>query len=192
MTHAQRIWGRSARWLEIASGKVALQMANQVSRGRGCRAGYGLRLRSVMGGRIELGDQVTFDRWVDLFSHNAVLRVGSDCHIGKGSVIAAREAITIGEGCQIAEHVTIRDQDHRVVAGMPMSQSGFDTAPIQIGANVWIGAGATVTKGVTIGDSAVIGAGAVVTRDVAANERAVGVPAVAIASRKTEKAPIEG
>jgi len=186
MTHAQRIWGRSARWLEIASGKVALQMANRVSRGRGCRAGYGLRLRSVMGGRIELGDQVTFDRWVDLFSHNAVLRVGSDCHIGKGSVIAAREAITIGEGSQIAEYVTIRDQDHRVIPDVPFAQSGFDTAPIRIGSNVWIGAGAVVTKGVTIGDGAVIGAGAVVTRDVAAGARVGGVPAVAIGLRTAD------
>ncbi|MBR6430931.1 MAG: sugar O-acetyltransferase, partial [Oscillospiraceae bacterium] len=46
-----------------------------------------------------------------------------------------------------------------------------------IGNNVWIGAGAVVTQGVTIGDNAVIAAGAVVTKDVAANAVAGGVPA---------------
>ena len=48
--------------------------------------------------------------------------------------------------------------------------------PIQIGNNVWIGAGATILAGVTIGDNTVIGAGSLVKKDIPANVVAVGVP----------------
>lgn len=172
-----RIWGRLQRWHERLGGELALALAADVVRGRGCRAGYGLRLRAVMGGRIVLGDRVTLDRWVDVFVHEGILRISDGCHFGKGCVLVARQAITIGPDCQIAEHVTIRDQDHRLLADRPIAQSGYETAEVVIGRNVWIGAGAVVTKGVTIGDNALIGAGAVVTRDVPAGARVGGVPA---------------
>ena len=51
------------------------------------------------------------------------------------------------------------------------------TAPIHIGRNVWIGAGAMILPGVTIGENAIIAAGAVVNRDVPANMIVGGVPA---------------
>ncbi len=46
--------------------------------------------------------------------------------------------------------------------------------------NVWIGAGAIITKGVNIGDNSIIAAGAVVTHDVPNNVIAGGVPAKVI------------
>lgn len=60
---------------------------------------------------------------------------------------------------------------------MVTARAGFLTAPIVIGNNVWIGAKATVTKGVSIGDNSVIAANAVVTRDIPAGTLAAGVPA---------------
>jgi acetyltransferase-like isoleucine patch superfamily enzyme len=50
--------------------------------------------------------------------------------------------------------------------------------PVTIGDHVWIGARATILKGVTIGNGAVIAAGATVTHDVPAETLAVGSPAV--------------
>lgn len=171
------IWGRILRAHERLCGAVAFAGASGVSYGSSVQAGYGLRARAVMGGKIEIGSRTTLDRWVDLFARKGKLSIGPDCHIGKGCVFVARGVINIGSGCQIAEHVTIRDQDHRVTSDKALSENEFDVAPITIGSNVWIGAGAIVTKGVTIGDGAVIGAGAVVTRDIPEGARAVGVPA---------------
>jgi maltose O-acetyltransferase len=48
--------------------------------------------------------------------------------------------------------------------------------PIEIGADVWIGAGALILAGVRIGSRAVIGAGSVVTRDIPDDVFAAGNP----------------
>ncbi|OYX87335.1 MAG: maltose acetyltransferase, partial [Azorhizobium sp. 32-67-21] len=48
-------------------------------------------------------------------------------------------------------------------------ESGLEFGrPVDIGRNVWIGAGAIILPGVAIGDDAIIGAGSVVTRRVPA------------------------
>ena len=48
--------------------------------------------------------------------------------------------------------------------------------PIEIGSDVWVGAGAIICPGVRIGSRTVIGAGSVVTRDIAADVFASGNP----------------
>ncbi len=115
------------------------------------------------------------------------IHIGPRCFIGIGALIGARERITLGCDCQIAENVTIRDHDHKFWTGKPVAVSGFSTAPITIGNNVWIGAGACILKGVTIGDNAVVAAGAVVTKDVPADSLVGGIPAKII----RQKMPLE-
>lgn len=52
-----------------------------------------------------------------------------------------------------------------------------DASPVKIEDNVWIGARATILKGVTLGFNSVIGTGAVVTKDVPPNTIVAGNPA---------------
>lgn len=134
------------------------------------------------GGRLELGRLSHLDRAVCVTAKFGNLMIGQNAFIGQGTIIVARESITIGDDVLIAEYVTIRDQDHRFGGPEPTARNGFDTAPIVIGNNVWIGAKATITKGVTIGDNSVIGANSVVTSDIPPNVVAAGVPARVIRS----------
>ncbi len=136
-----------------------------------------VRLSVTDGGSATLDTGVSVDRFAAIIVKHGRLEIGARSYVGIGSVICARDQITIGADCLIAEYVSIRDQDHRFGEGLIFAQSGFTTAPITIGNNVWIGAKTTVTKGVSIGDNVVIGANSVVTRDIPANSVAAGIPA---------------
>lgn len=151
-----------------------------MERGVGVRTQPFVRLRVTDGGRCRLDDGVALDRGVDLTVQAGRLHIGPRSYVGQFSVLVARQSIAIGADCLIAEHVTIRDQDHRVNAGKITAQNGFEFAEINIGNNVWIGSHCTITKGVRIGDNSVIGAGAVVTRDIPPDVIAAGVPAKVI------------
>ena len=84
--------------------------------------------------------------------------------------------IEIGSHCQIAPRVHLTTATHPVDPG-PRRDGWESAAPISIGDNVWLGAGAIVCPGVSIGEDTVVGAGAVVVRDLPAGVVAAGVPA---------------
>jgi len=96
--------------------------------------------------------------------------------IGRNSTLVAKEKIEIGEKCLIAESVTIRDQDHAFNENQDMADSEFYTAPIKIERNVWIGAKATILKGISICEGSVVGSNGVVTKSLLEKGIYVGIP----------------
>src|SRR5690606_19030028 len=92
----------------------------------------------------------------------------------------AATAIAIGQGCLISWGVTMMDHDaHDIeVDGVVINPQ----APIRIEDDVWIGANATILKGVTIGQGAIVAGGSVVTKDVAPRNVVGGNPAKVIRS----------
>ena len=102
--------------------------------------------------------------------------IGDDVFLGEGVFVVALESVVIESDALIAEYVVIRDQDHSL-SSRPIRAAGFETAPIHIGKDVWIGAKASVLRGAKIGDGAVIGAHAIVKGKISANALAVGAPA---------------
>jgi len=145
--------------------------------GTGCSIATGVRVRATDGARAIFGSGVSIDRYADITAKFGDLAIGDGTYIGQFAVICAREKITIGPDCLIAEHVTVRDQDHGFGVGLKTITAGFTTAPVEIGQNVWIGAKTTITKGVKIGDNSVVGANSVVTGDVPPNTIVAGAPA---------------
>ena len=152
--------------------------------GSGCEITRGVRIRATDGGYAKFADRVCIDRFVDIHSKNGQLSIGQGTFIGQYSVICSQNKISIGSDCLIAEHVTIRDQDHNFGTSKKTNLAGMRTSPIEIGNNVWIGAKVTVTKGVKIGNNSVVGANSVVTKDVPPNTIVGGVPSRILSETK--------
>ena len=169
----RRIAVRCASMLRICYLRMAypgVSIAFDCYLGPGCEFSIGHQARLVLRG-VHLGRGCEVD-----VGTGATMDLAS-VWIGQHSVLAARHGITIGPGTMIAEMAVIRDADLSRAGGRALTDGHHISAPITIGRDVWLGAKATVLRGVTIGDGATVGAGAVVTRDVAAGSTVVGVPA---------------
>jgi acetyltransferase-like isoleucine patch superfamily enzyme len=137
-------------------------------------------IQATDGGEIVVADGVAVGDDCTIMAKNGRVALGKDGFVGQGCVIVSRSEICIGAKVLIAEYVTIRDQDHEFEGDSATAESGLRVSAIRIGDNVWIGAKATITRGVSIGDNAVVGANAVVTRDVPENAVVGGAPAKVI------------
>lgn len=114
--------------------------------------------------------------------HGLNTTFGENVFVNQGCTFMDRGGIRIGNGVMIAPKVSLVTGGHP----LPLAERReyLSYAPIVIEDDVWIGAAAVVTQGVTIGAGAVIAAGAVVTRDVPAGTVVAGVPARVI--KKTD------
>ncbi|MBR1567286.1 MAG: sugar O-acetyltransferase [Oscillospiraceae bacterium] len=110
---------------------------------------------------------------------------GDNCEVNMNCTFLDDNRIVIGDNALIAPNVQIYTAFHPTNAARRFSAPKEDgsfafcrtqTAPVVIGSNVWIGAGAIIMPGVTIGDNVVIGAGSVVTKDIPSDKIALGNP----------------
>lgn len=102
------------------------------------------------------------------------IKIGKDVFVNSGCCFQDQGGVTLGDGCLVGHNVVFATLDHDK---RPGRRGDMTAAPIVVAKDVWIGAHATILKGVTIGDGAIVAAGAVVTRDVPPNTIAAGVPA---------------
>ncbi len=104
-------------------------------------------------------------------------------HVHFGSHIYANFNLTlvddthiyVGDYTMFGPNVTVATAGHPILPELREQIYQYN-APVHIGRNCWIGAGAIILPGITIGDNTVIGAGSVVTKDIPDNVVAVGNP----------------
>jgi virginiamycin A acetyltransferase len=98
--------------------------------------------------------------------------LGDFSTISKGTSITGLGEIKIGRFCSIGGDCYFRSDNHNVdsVTTFPLSwvltglreESNFQSAPIQVGNDVWVGARVIVLAGASIGDGCIVAAGSVV------------------------------
>ncbi|MDY7022982.1 MAG: acyltransferase [Cyanobacteriota bacterium] len=179
--------------------------------GKGAIFGKGIVLRHP--GKITLGNRVAIDDYsmIDgsgagdrdlilgndvMISRNCViqaktgpLQIGDRTDIGCNVIISSISGISIGNSVLIAGNCYIGGG--RYICDrldIPLMDQGlFSKGSVEIGDDVWLGAGAIVLDGVKIGKGCIIGAGAVVTKNLPDYAIAVGVPAQVIKIRSEQR-----
>lgn len=137
---------------------------------------------------------------VDRCNHIRQSSLGRFTYTGQNTVIMGA---CVASFCSISWNVTIGGANHdytRVTQHPFIYNDSFDlgarethipddrlSGVVNIGNDVWIAAGATVTRGVTVGDGAIIAANAVVTKDVPPYAIVAGTPATVIKYRFSDE-----
>lgn len=137
----------------------------------------------------ECGSSVSIPPDVRFFGYD--IHLGDHVFLGSGMVCMCKNApIRIGDHVMFGPGVTMITGDHRIdMIGKYMidvteeEKLPENDAPIVLEGDNWIGANATILKGVTIGRGAVVAAGAVVTADIPPYAIVGGVPAKVIKYR---------
>jgi acetyltransferase-like isoleucine patch superfamily enzyme len=152
---------------------------------------FGRRLEIQIGrkGTIRFGRFVWVGDGTKIRCHEGEVIIGPKTVLGQDCTISAYQHVQIGEQCVIADRAMFIDFDHGAVeVERPIRVQGIYKRDVDVGANVWIGYGACILRGVRVGDNAVIGTNSVVTRDVPANAVVGGVPARIIRMREAPEA----
>jgi len=130
-------------------------------------------------GLVVVGDRCVFRdaprTILHTLSPDAVIRLGPGCSL-VGTAITAATGLSVGAGALLGQayisdtdfHSIQRNRRDPTVPGL--------SAPIELGANVWVATGANIYKGVTVGDHSVIGAQAVVRQSVPPDVVVIGNP----------------
>ena len=140
---------------------------------------------------LKTGSNVTLQSPALGIEKNGYVEIGDYSYIS-GACIAAYDKIIIGKYVFIAGGVTIVDTDfhpldpaQRLLDTVAVSTVGdksrrpkFETAPVVIEDDVWIGFNATILKGVTIGKGSIVEPGAVVSKNVPPGSIVSGNPAI--------------
>lgn len=141
----------------VCGGKIEVKGMTLISKRCKVEVGRGASLIFKQKDRAEEGCLIAARK-------GALVEFGENVFINRNCMIVAHKMIHIGSGTQIGPYVCIYDHDHDI-----LTRGATISLPVNIGENVWIGAGSLIFKGVTIGNNAIISGGAVVTKNVPEN-----------------------
>jgi acetyltransferase-like isoleucine patch superfamily enzyme len=148
-----------------------------------------IRRTARVGGRARLrrrflacGDDVVFDPLSSDITYEQV-RVGSRVYLGEAVYLSGQ--VDIGDDVMLAPMVHVTDGYHRIgLVGASIRDSGPGAkVRVHIEDDVWVGARATIMRGVRVGEGSVIGAASLVTKDIPPYVVAVGTPCAPIRRR---------
>ena len=114
--------------------------------------------------------------------HPDRIKIGKNVTIMNNVLFMGAGGIEIGDNSLLAAYVKVISNDHD-----PYDLATITCLPVKIGNNVWIGAGATILKGVSIGNHAIVGGSSVVNKDVPDFAVVVGNPAKIVKYLDKEK-----
>ncbi|MBN2638077.1 MAG: acyltransferase [Bacteroidales bacterium] len=114
---------------------------------------------------FSLGAQSTIEDFSTINNGVGPVFIGDRTRIGMSNVLIG--PVTVGNDVMFAQNIVLSGLNHGYAdISLPPSKQPVETKPIVVEDEVWIGANAVVTAGVTIGKHSIVAAGCVVVKDV--------------------------
>ena len=128
---------------------------------------------------IFIGDEVIVSRNCMVQAKIGSTTIGARTEIGANTIVSSISRVKMGKFGLIGPHCLIGGGNYKTDrTDIPMMDLGWSSrGPVEVGDDVWMGAGVVIPDGIRVGKSCIIGAGAVVTRDLPDYAVAMGVPA---------------
>lgn len=119
-----------------------------------------------------------------LRKHDVLKHMGEHCTFQRRKIPLYPKLISIGDNVHLAAGVSFLTHDvtHLMLNRMGGVQQHEKIGCIEIGDNVFVGAGTRILYDVRIGSNVIIGTGSIVTKDIPDNSIAAGSPAKVIGS----------
>lgn len=175
---AQREWAEP--WQ--AALQAELSELETIAFGAGCFVSPEAHLFAEPRRAITFGDRCSVG--AEVFVHGKVT-LGNDVSLNPRVHLEGGTAgIVIGNGCRIATSARMFAFNHGMDPTRAIRDQKTTSHGIVLHEDVWVGANAGVTDGVTISSHAVVAMGAVVTKDVPEYAIVAGVPARVIGDRR--------
>lgn len=139
----------------------------------------------ILNPNVCIGNNVTIYPNVMFFGEGKII-IEDNVKIGNNVVIYASKGsyIHVKKLSSIAANSYLIDCNHGIAVGVPIQSQELDSRPVEIGPDVWVGAGCIIGKGSIIGEGAVIGANSFVNKNVEPYTIVGGSPAKFIRKRK--------
>lgn len=172
--------------LRLATGRLAAGFLSIRGASLGKKVRVGPRTSVLRPWAVGLGDRCVLesDVFLKMVDDAAVLAIGADSFVGRGTEFDVLHSVSVGCHSLIAPGCFITDHAHRIQGDNLIDTQGCSVLPVVIGNDVWIGAHSVILEGARIGDGAVIGANSVVKGEIPAMAIAVGAPARIIGKRQ--------
>ena len=141
--------------------------------------------------RVAIGPGSRLGKRVLIYGSGEVT-IGSNVLLN-GPWIGCERSITIGDDCLISDCIFADSDYHNLEPHLRHCPPGPKvSAPIVLDRNVWIGARATVMKGVHIGEDSVVGLGSIVRKSVPPRVVVIGNPQQIVKHFDQEQQSTEG
>lgn len=134
-------------------------------KGKGARICRYVRMDVLPFNHFEIGEYSTIEDFSVVNNGVGPVSIGSNTRIGLGNVLIG--PVKVGSQVILAQNVVLSGLNHGYEdINTPIRLQKVTTAQITVEDEVWIGANAVLTAGITIGRHSVVAGGSVVTKDV--------------------------
>jgi acetyltransferase-like isoleucine patch superfamily enzyme len=154
-----------------------------------------LDAKGVSRGEFTIGKNVLISRGCTLVgkTDHGFIEIGDNSIFGKNCIISSTGGIKLGDWVGLAGDCFVGGGRYRTQeSDKPMmKQEMYSHGPVEIGDDVWIGAGVTILDGVKIGSGSVIGAGSVVRENIPENTTVTPHQRLVMLPKKVEESKKE-